>query len=100
MRLLIRVEAIEGRCPAYEIGDQIVLDGGFRMNLRETTNVCMHSLASILPYHIALSSGVQPEGLGLAHKERRDGKAYVQCLDPCRITGGGTVTFSIERQDG
>ena len=100
MRLVICVESIKGRCPVYEAGDQIVLDGGFRLNLQETTNVCLHSLASIIPYHIALSKGVKPEQMGLAHKDRRDGKAYVQCLDPCDLTGGGTVTFSIERQDG
>ncbi len=23
-------------------------------------------------------------------------KAYLQCLDPCEITGGGTVIFEIE----
>ena len=99
MRLVIRVETIRGHCPVYEVGDQIVLDHGFRFNLQETTNACMHSLASILPYHIALSKGVPPEQMGLAHKERKDGKAYVQCLDPCDVTGGGTVTFSIERQE-
>lgn len=98
MRLVVRVEAIKGRCPVYDVGDLIVLDDGFRLNLRETTNGCMHSFASIIPYHIALANGVKPEQMGLAHKERKDGKAYVQCLDPCDVTGGGTVTFSIERQ--
>jgi len=99
MRLVIRVETIKGRCPAYEVGDTIVLDNGFRLNVRETTSGCMHSFASIIPYHIAIAKGVPPEQMGLAHKERKDGKAYVQCLDPCDVTGGGTVTFSIERQD-
>lgn len=98
MRLVIRVETIEGRCPAYKEGDVIVLDDGYRLNLRETTAGCMHSFASILPYHIAMAKGIRPDQMGLAHKDRRDGKAYVQCLDPCRVTGGGTVTFSIERQ--
>ena len=99
-RLVVRVEAIKGGCPVYDVGDLIVLDDGFRLNLRETTNGCMHSFASIIPYHIALANGVKPEQMGLAHKERKDGKAYVQCLDPCDVTGGGTVTFSIERQGG
>jgi uncharacterized repeat protein (TIGR04076 family) len=97
MKLVIRVEDIKGRCPAYEVGDRIVLDGGFRLNLEETTAGCMHSFASIMPYHIAISKGVEPGQMGLAHKEREDGRAYVQCLDPCEWTGGGTVTFSIER---
>ena len=97
MKLVIRVEEIRGRCPVYEVGDQIVLDQGFRLNLDETTKGCMHSFASIIPYHIALSKGVRPDQMGLAHKDRDDGRAYVQCLDPCEMTGGGTVTFSIER---
>jgi uncharacterized repeat protein (TIGR04076 family) len=100
MRLVVRVEAIKGRCPVYDVGDLIVLDDGFRLDLRETTNGCMHSFASIIPYHIALAKGVKPGEMGLAHKTREDGKAYVQCLDPCEVTGGGTVTFSIERQEG
>ncbi|MGC9317654.1 MAG: TIGR04076 family protein [Armatimonadota bacterium] len=99
MRLVVRVESVRGRCPVYTEGDLIVLDDGFRLNLQETTAVCMHSLASILPYHIALAKGVRPEQMGLAHKERQDGRAYVQCLDPCEVTDGGTVTFSIERQE-
>jgi uncharacterized repeat protein (TIGR04076 family) len=100
MRLVIRVEDIKGRCPAYEVGDLIVLDDGFRLNVQETTSGCMHSFASIIPYHIALAKGVGPEQMGLARKDANDGKAYVQCLDPCEVTGGGTVTFSIERQEG
>lgn len=99
MKLVIRVEAIQGRCPVYEVGDQVVLDNGVRLNLRETTNGCMHSFASIIPYHIALAKGIKPEQMGLAHKDRKDGKAYVHCLDPCDVTGGGTVLFSIERRD-
>jgi len=99
MRLVIRVEGIKGRCPAYQVGDRIVLDHGFRLNLQETTNGCMHSFASIIPYHIALANGVRPEQMGLAAKGAEDGRAYVQCLDPCDVTGGGTVTFSIERQE-
>lgn len=99
MRLVIRVEEIKGRCPVYKVGDVIVLDNGFRLNLGETTAGCMHSFASIMPYHIALGKGLRPDQMGLAHKDRKDGKAYVQCLDPCEMTGGGTVIFSIERQE-
>lgn len=65
----------------------------------ETTAGCMHSFASITPYYIALAKGVRPDQMGLAHKDPDDGRAYVQCLGPCEMTGGGTVTFSIERQD-
>ena len=58
-----------------------------------TDVVCLHSLASLLPYYVALSHGVPARDLGLA----RDGgtAAYLQCLDPCEITGGGTVIFEV-----
>lgn len=96
-RLLIRVNEIRGRCPVYKVGDRIVLDHGYRLNLRETDNLCLHSISSIMPYYIALYRGVDPRELGLC----RDGKkAYVQCLDPCDYTGGGTVVFEIEREQG
>ena len=97
MKLVITVVDIRGRCPAYNVGDKIVLDDGYKFNLQETTAACMHSLASILPYHVAIAKGVAPNQMGLAHKSEQDGKAYVHCLDPCEFTGGGTTTFSIER---
>ena len=93
MRVLIaKVVAIEGNCPVYRLGDKIVIEGGFRLNLEETDAVCMHSLASLMPYYVALSKGVSPTQLGLAGE---GGRAYVQCLDPARYTGGGTVTFEV-----
>ena len=48
--LIAKVVAIEGHCPLYEIGDKIVIEDGFRLNLEETDAVCMHSLASLMPY--------------------------------------------------
>jgi len=93
-RLIITVKEIKGNCLVYQVGDKIVLDEGYRLNLKETDNMCMHSLASIMPYYVALYRGIDPRDLGLS----RDGKkAHVQCLDPCEYTGGGTVIFEIER---
>ena len=84
-KLLITAKEIKGHCPVHRIGDKIVLDEGYRFNLKETDAVCMHSLASIMPYYVALFHGVDPQKLGLS----RDGKkAYVQCLDPCGYRGG------------
>ena len=97
MKLVITVVKIKGTCPVYRVGDRIVLEAGYRFDLQETTAVCMHSLASIMPYHVAIAKGVPPNRMGLAHKSKKDGKAYVHCLDPCEMTGGGTTTFSIER---
>ena len=48
--LIAKVVTIEGHCPLYEIGDKIVIEDGFRLNLEETDAVCMHSLASLMPY--------------------------------------------------
>ncbi|GAG58029.1 unnamed protein product [marine sediment metagenome] len=92
-KLIIKTLKIKGTCPVYEIGDKIVIDEGYKLNLEETDNVCMHSLTSIMPYYVALSKGVAPKTLGLA---KEGNKAYLQCLDPCELTGGGTVIFEVE----
>lgn len=94
MGLVIKVREIIGRCHIYNMGGKIVIEDGCRVNLKKTTAICMHSLAAIMPYYVALSKVVSPVELGLV----RDGnKAYVQCLDPCKYTGGGTVIFEISR---
>ena len=59
--------------------------GGYKLNLKETDNICMHSSASIISYDIALSKSIDPKTLGLAKEGK---KAYLQCLDPCELTGG------------
>jgi len=91
-KLVIQVHEIKGDCPVYQIGDRIVLDEGYRINLEETDRVCMHSLASIMPYYVPLYRGIDPRKLGLSDDPD---KGYVQCLDPCGYTGGGTVIFEI-----
>jgi len=96
MKLVMEVIEIEGICPVYRMGERIVLDEGYKVNLKETDNICMHSLGSLLPYYNALAKGVSPLELGLA-KEGND--TYIQCLDPQKYTGGGTVTFKISRMD-
>jgi len=93
MRLTIQVRDIEGHCPVYHKGDSFTIDEGYKLNTKK--RICMHSLASIMPYYVALSRGVKPVDLGLAKQD--DGKAFVHCLDPCEYTGGGTVTFKISR---
>ena len=93
--LRIKVVEIRGTCPVYSRGDTIYLDQGYKINLKKTDALCMHSLASIIPYHNAISNGVRPADLGLARKSGNGKSAYVQCLDPCSYTGGGTVTFEI-----
>jgi len=88
----LRIEVIEimGNCPVYRAGDSFRLLDGYKLVAEKP--ICMHSLASIMPYYVALSHGVKPTELGLA----REGEtAFVQCLDPCSRTAGGTITFRI-----
>ncbi|MCK4575254.1 TIGR04076 family protein [candidate division WOR-3 bacterium] len=94
MKLIIKVKRIKGKCPVYKEGDKIVIDEGYRLNLKETDAVCLHSLASIMPYYIPLSKGVDPKEMGLVGE---GDNAYLQCLDPCEYTGGGTVIFELIR---
>lgn len=90
--LLVEVKEIKGYCPAYRVGNSFMIADGFRLACDQP--VCLHSLASLMPYYVALSHGVSPVELGLA----REGEvAYLQCLDPCHLTGGGTVVFSVKR---
>jgi len=96
VRLVIQVKEIKGRCPVYKVGDNIILDDGYRLNLKKTDALCMHSLSSILPYYNAICKGVDPRELGLSTEGN---KAYVQCLDPLKYTGGGTVIFEISREE-
>jgi len=94
LALVIRVKEITGRCPVYKMRDQIVIEDGCRINLNETTAICMHSLSAIMPYYVALNKGVGPKELGLT---KEGNKAFIQCLDPCKYTGGGTVIFEVSR---
>jgi uncharacterized repeat protein (TIGR04076 family) len=95
MRLIIKVVDIKGQCPVYKIGDRITLREGYILDPGETDTVCMHSMASVLPYYVALSKGVEAGELGLSREGSEE--AYVQCLDPCDITRGGTVRLEISR---
>jgi len=95
MNLEITVKAIRGHCPVYKVGDRIVLREGYRLDPGASDAVCMHSLASVMPYYNAVFRGVDPKDLGLADAE---GQACVQCLDPCEETGGGTVILRLERK--
>ena len=87
------VGKIEGSCPVYSVGDRFVIRDGYVLEAG-LAPVCMHGLSSIMPFYAALSRGIGPRELGLSGGG--GGSAFVQCPDPCRITGGGTVTFEIK----
>ena len=71
MELIIKVVAVIGRCPAYKVGDRIVIKDGYRVNLKETTAICMHSLVAIMPYYVALNKGLVQLNWDLQKKETR-----------------------------
>ena len=87
--LKIIVKKIKGKCPAFKEGATFYIYNGYL--LKSDILLCLHALSSLIPYYVALSRGVKPEDLGLG----KNNKAYVQCLDPCENTGGGTVVFEI-----
>jgi uncharacterized repeat protein (TIGR04076 family) len=88
--LRITVKEITGHCPVFRTGDTFLLREGYK--LVSEIPVCMHSLASIMPYYNALRIS-DPARWGLGGGE----SAYLQCLDPQRYTHGGTVIFEITK---
>lgn len=97
-KILIKVKEIRGNCAVFKGGEKILIDGP-EINLNKTDKICIHALASLLHYVVALREGVDSAKLGLAKKGN---KAYIQCVDPGEpYTNGGTVIFEIERiKDG
>ena len=93
MDLIVRVKEIRGQCSVYQVGNSFILKEGYK--LVSKIPLCMHSLASLLPHYNALMVS-EPDQWGLAGKEDPT-KAYVQCLDACSYTGGGTAIFEISR---
>lgn len=93
-RLVIKVREIRGECPVYEKGDKIVIEGP-KIKLEETDAICVHALACLSTFLVALRDGAPPPELGLAKRGRT---AYFQCLDPGDpYTSGGTVIFEVTR---
>ena len=66
MKLLLTVIDIKGNCPVYNVGDRITLQKGYIIDPANTGAICMHSLASVFPYYVALSKGVKAKELGLS----------------------------------
>jgi uncharacterized repeat protein (TIGR04076 family) len=89
MDLVVKIIRISGKCPVYKVGDKFHIREGYK--LESEIPVCMHSLASLMPYYNAFAKGVSPEELGLG-KEK---SLFVQRLDPHDLTDGGTVTMEI-----
>jgi uncharacterized repeat protein (TIGR04076 family) len=93
MDLIVTIKGIEGVCGMYKVGDSFTLKEGFK--LVSDIPVCMHGLSSLMPFYNALQVS-EPSRWGLEGKNDKS-KAYIHCPDPCRYTGGGTVTFEISK---
>lgn len=92
-KLIIKVEEIKGKCAVFR-GDEKIVIKGPEIDLTQTSRICIHALAPLLHYAIALREGVDPVKLGLAKKGN---KAFIQCVDPGGpYTEGGSVVFSME----
>ncbi|KPV64210.1 MAG: hypothetical protein AOA66_0390 [Candidatus Bathyarchaeota archaeon BA2] len=95
-RLIVTIKEIRGKCPVFNVGDRIVIEGP-KIVPGKTDALCVHALGSMLSMIIALGRGVSFKELGLAKEEGNVG--YVQCLDPGPpYTLGGTVIFEIRRE--
>jgi uncharacterized repeat protein (TIGR04076 family) len=93
-KLEITVKEIVGNCEVYEVGDRMVIAGP-EIDLKKTDKICIHALAPILHYAVALREGISPEKLGLS---REGDKAYIHCPDPGEpYTSGGRVVFEVVR---
>ena len=88
--LVIEVVEVRGKCPVYKVGDRIVIEGP-EIVLEKTDAICIHALAPLLHYAVALREGIDTRKLGLSKDEKY---AYIQCVDPgVPYTDGGTVIF-------
>ena len=96
----IRVCKVEGNCSVYKGGEVITIDGP-EIDMRRSDRICIHALAPILHYVVALREGVDPKVLGLSKGGKDDQKAaYIACVDPGPpFTDGGRVIFEMTRID-
>ena len=93
MDLVITVAKVKGHCPTFKENDSFTLKAGYQ--LVSDIPVCMHALASLMPFYNALCV-CEPEQLGLDGKKDKS-KAYIQCPDPYDCTDGGTVIFEVTK---
>ena len=93
MDLVVAVKEIKGHCPVHRLGDSFTLKACYQ--LVSDIPVCMHALASLMPWYNALRVS-EPADWGLDGKHDKT-RAYIQCPDACAYTGGGTVVFEISK---
>lgn len=93
MDLKVTVKDVKGTCPVHQVGDSFMLHACYQLESEKP--LCMHGLASLMPFYNALRIS-EPKDWGIEGKEDKT-KAYIQCPDAFCFTGGGTVTYEIEK---
>lgn len=79
----------------YQVGDKLVIDK-FYINIKESKNVCIHAISSMLTLLSAFIHGASAKELGIGTKEDT---GYIQCPDPgSPDTQGGTIIFEVRRE--
>jgi uncharacterized repeat protein (TIGR04076 family) len=68
MALILEVSEIRDKCPVYKKGDKIVIDGP-EIILENTDAICIHALAPLLHYVVALRDGADPKKIGLSKEK-------------------------------
>lgn len=91
----VRIVELHGFCPIFRLGDEFRISAGYVLEGKE--QYCMHALSALLPYYIAISRGVPPADLGLC--KEGENVAYIQCPDPQKAAGGGTVVLELSREE-
>lgn len=92
--LEIRVVEVRGNCPVYRGGERILIRGP-EIDMKGTDRICIHAMATLLHYAVALREGVSPSSLGLCSE---GDSAFLQCPDPGPpLTPGGTVIFECRK---
>lgn len=93
-KVIIKVHTVKGKCPVYKGGEVIMIEDG-EINLKKSDRICIHALASLLHYVIAVRESIGPSNLGLAKKGK---KYYIHCVDPGEpYTPGGEVIFELRK---
>ena len=94
-RLTIRVKEVRGKCPLYQVGDEILIDRFF-IDADRSRDVCMHAFSAMSTLLSAFIHGSSAVDLGIGSEE---GVGYLQCPDPGPpCTEGGTVLFELRRE--
>ena len=99
-RVTVTAKEVKGRCPLYKVGTKIVfdrpVDGLIYINTKESDNICIHALSSMLTLIIPFINGVDAKDLGMSDKEDI---GYLRCpAPPPPYIPEESVVFELRRE--